>query len=161
MNFKASLDKLSKTFTIVCPIAFLLFAVFSSTFSDEGFVFKWKGLLIALVVLVITYLFSVRSYTIKYDSIYIHRIIKDVIIHRNEIVSLELLDSNQLKFSVRTFGNGGLFGYYGKYFNSNIGKMTWYATKRSNAICIRTNSNKNIIITPDDPKAFLEYYNNL
>ena len=56
---------------------------------------------------------------------------------------------------IRTFGVGGLFGYYGQFYNSKIGSMTWYATRQNNTVLVRTIDNKNIVLTPDEPEKFV------
>jgi hypothetical protein len=72
-----------------------------------------------------------------------------------DIKSIELLDKESLKGTIRTFGVGGLFGYWGKFSNNKIGVMTWYATKRENAVLITTFSNKKVLLTPDNPELFV------
>jgi hypothetical protein len=56
---------------------------------------------------------------------------------------------------MRTFGNGGLFGYTGKYYNSRFGKMTWYCTQRKNYVLLILSDKKKIVITPDNPAELL------
>ena len=80
----------------------------------------------------------------------IHRAIKNRVIKISEIIEIKTVDSNDLSGTIRTFGNGGLFGYYGKYYNSKFGNMIWYVTQRRNRILIETNQGKKIIISPDD-----------
>jgi len=55
-----------------------------------------------------------------------------------------------MKWTIRTFGNGGLFGYFGKFRNGNYGNMTWYATRSNNYVMIITASDKKIVLTPDE-----------
>ena len=50
---------------------------------------------------------------------------------------------------IRTFGVGGLFGIYGKFYTNGLGNITVFGTQSKNYILIRTNSQK-IVITPDD-----------
>lgn len=55
-----------------------------------------------------------------------------------------------MKWTIRTFGNGGLFGYFGKFYNAAFGKMTWYATRRNNYLVLSTSENGKIVLTPDN-----------
>jgi hypothetical protein len=80
-------------------------------------------------------------------------------IDRNQIKSVELLDKEQLAWVFRTFGVGGLFGYYGKFANTKLGSMTWYATRRNKTVLIETLDNKKIILTPDEPEKFVAHLN--
>lgn len=50
---------------------------------------------------------------------------------------------------IRTFGVGGLFGNYGKFYTQGLGNITMYGTQNKNFILIKT-ENKKILITPDD-----------
>jgi hypothetical protein len=65
------------------------------------------------------------------------------------------LDKEKIGWAIRTFGVGGLFGYYGKFANTKLGSMTWYATRKDRAILVRTIDNKKIILTPDEPEKFV------
>lgn len=84
--------------------------------------------------------------------------LSDIRIERSHIKSLQLLDKKKLKGAIRTFGVGGLFGYYGKFANSTLGSMTWYATRMDKAILIETIANKKIIVTPDEPEKLVADY---
>jgi hypothetical protein len=55
-----------------------------------------------------------------------------------------------MRGTIRTFGVGGLFGYFGKFHTPNIGHITFYATQRVNKVLIVTKQGKKIILTPDD-----------
>ena len=66
------------------------------------------------------------------------------------------ISNNDMGLTIRTFGVGGLFGYFGKFFNSKIGRLTMYGTRRNNTVLIETD-NKKIILTPDDPIEFLKH----
>jgi hypothetical protein len=56
--------------------------------------------------------------------------------------------------AIRTFGNGGLFGYYGRFSSPALGSSSWYVTKRSNAVVLRTGS-KTTVVSPDDVPGFI------
>ena len=93
------------------------------------------------------------------DKFIIHRLIKDVKIDRKNIKSIELIDRQKISWSLRTFGIGGLFGYFGNFANSKMGRMTWYATRRDRTVLVVTNGGKKIILTPDDPeKLITDFY---
>ncbi len=61
-----------------------------------------------------------------------------------------------MKWTIRTFGVGGLFGYYGEFVNWKLGNMTWYATRRDKTVLIETVDDKKLIVTPDEPEAFIK-----
>ncbi len=161
MRFKASMDTSTKFITAF--VILILFAVITFPFisipKSIGILSPILTALITIIIFSIPILYKPKSYSIETNQIIIHRWINDIIILKNEITSVELLDKHKLKGSIRTFGVGGLFGYFGKFYNSTIGAMTWYATRRNNYILITTTSNKKIIITPDNPEDFVKEFN--
>ncbi|MES2702445.1 MAG: PH domain-containing protein [Bacteroidota bacterium] len=75
-----------------------------------------------------------------------------VTIYYKDIKAVRQLDPEELKRSLRTFGNGGLFGYTGKYYKKPFGSMTWYCTQRDNYVLIELHNEKKIVVTPDTPQ---------
>lgn len=75
---------------------------------------------------------------------------KDQTIAIRSIKNVFLPEKETMMWTKRTLGNGGLFGYYGKFSNENYGDMRWYATRRDNYLMIETNANQKIVLTPDD-----------
>ena len=106
------------------------------------------------------FLYRPISYILTDDKLIIHRALFDIRIDRKEIVSVEQLDKDKLAWSIRTFGINGLFGYFGRFANAKMGSMTWYATRRNNAVLVRTTDNKKIILTPNEPEIFIASFNN-
>ena len=160
MNYTTSLDRLSKIITIATSILFIVIIV-----GQFALLPKDHRLISIVTALFLTgcyaLIFSLRpvSYVLTTDSLIIHRLLKDVLIKRSTIIAATALDKNELRNSIRTFGVGGLFGYFGRFANPKLGYMTWYATRRDNAILINTTGKKKIILTPDDPIAFLAAIN--
>jgi len=107
-------------------------------------------LLSFIVIIAISYLFSTKKYIVKTEKLIIHRPISDRVIKIADITEIKTVDSIDFSKTIRTFGNGGLFGYYEKFYNSKIGNMTWYVTQKKNNILIRTQQGDQIIISPDD-----------
>ncbi|MFM7328528.1 MAG: PH domain-containing protein, partial [Bacteroidota bacterium] len=56
----------------------------------------------------------------------------------------------KLRWSIRLFGSGGLFGYFGKFRNSTFGTMNWYATRLGKFVVIILRSGEKFVVTPDD-----------
>ena len=118
---------------------------------DSKTIFIQSGIIfLNVTVIVVSYLFSVKKYSVTVDELIIHRAIKNRVIKIIDITEIKTVDADDLSGTIRTFGNGGLFGYYGKYYNSKFGNMIWYVTQRRNRILIETNQGKKIIISPDD-----------
>lgn len=81
--------------------------------------------------------------------------IRDVEIDRNNIQSVQEIDESQVKNSIRTFGVGSFFGNFGKFWNSKLGNMTWYVTRKNNFVLVETKDQQKIILTPDKPEEFV------
>lgn len=105
---------------------------------------------------VFSFLFHPSSYSVNRTELIISRPAKGVKIRVGDIKNVERLTRKDLAWSVRIFGVGGLFGYYGKFSNKTIGPMTWYATRRNSYVLIQLKNNKKIIITPDEPEEFIK-----
>lgn len=160
MIFKATLDKTSK-FLSIGTFLLLIGIIITSFFFEKEVKFEYKLFLMIffILILVITYILSVNSYEINKSNITIKRLSYNITIEFNQIKNIEKLEDGKLTWSLRTFGSGGLFGYFGKFWNKEFGNMTWYATRRDKAIMIITNEDAKIVITPDDPDEFMNEFN--
>jgi Bacterial PH domain len=143
-SYKASLDVPAKIITGLILLMCLFFAIMGVI----------TAALILFVTIALCYLLHPTAYTLNKDVLIIQRPVKPVVIHRNEIASVELLTDRQLKWTIRTFGVGGLFGYFGYFYNREIGSMLWYTSHQKNRILITTKNEEKIVISPDDPSLF-------
>lgn len=156
MTYKTSLDSLSKIVTIGVTVLFAVIIVGQySIIKDAGRTTPIYTTVALLLIYFIAFAFRPINYEVLTDKLIIHRTLSNVNIDRNQIASVELLDKEKIKWSIRTFGVGGLFGYYGKFANAKIGSMTWYATRRNKTVLVKTITNKKIILTPDEPEKFV------
>ena len=160
MTYKTSLDNLAKVVTIVTTILFAAIIVGQfSLIKDEGRSVPIFTTIILLLIYFGTFSFRPISYKLTDDKLIIHRPLSDIKIIRAEIQNVEQLDKGKLSWAFRVFGVGGLFGYWGKFSNTKLGSMTWYATRRNNAVLVTTIYNKKIILTPNEPKKFGTEFN--
>ncbi len=107
-----------------------------------------------LFTYILSYSFSPKNYSITDENLIVNRLFSNKEIKLSSIQKVQELNNDELKWSLRTFGVGGLFGYFGKFWVSKLGSMIWYATKRNNAVLIETGSKK-IIVTPDEQEKFV------
>ena len=156
MTYKTSLDATAKVITASITILFAaLIAMDISLIDQTG---RTVSILVLVGLLSIYFItFSIRpiSYSLTGEKLIIQRPLKNVTISRSVIKSVEQLGSDKLSGTIRTFGVGGLFGYFGKFANSKLGNMTWYATRRDKAVLVRTVNNQKIILTPNNPEQFV------
>ena len=158
MVYKASLDLLAK---IMTAIVFIILAVvgymgLEATIASHGHfqtIFFYSGLFLFLVVIIlICYYYAPQSYIVDSSDLFIVRYAGNVKIKLSDIAQVVLLPDNEVGGMVRTFGVGGLFGYYGKYYSFKMGSLTLYTTQRKNRILIITRQGQKMLITPDDRK---------
>lgn len=75
-----------------------------------------------------------------------------------EITSAKLVSKEQLGWTLiifRVFGVGGLFGYYGLFYNLTFGWTWWYASQNKNYVLLELQNGKKVILTPDNPEEFI------
>ena len=161
MTYKASYDNLTKIVTIGVTILFAFIIFLPLIFitdgtSDQNAIYTRVAL---LAIYIITYGFSTKDYQITPDEIIVRRLLGNVKIKRSEISTVEIIEKDQMGWLIRTFGVGGLFGYWGRFSSSKLGSMTWYATKKNKIILIKTINNKRFVITPDEMEQFVADFN--
>ncbi|MBZ5856821.1 PH domain-containing protein [Flavihumibacter profundi] len=156
MIYKASLDNLAKGITIGVTVLFAFIIIGQySIIKDAGRAIPIYTTVGLVLVYFIAYAFRPIHYVFTPDKLIIHRLISDVKIDCSQIRSVELLEKEQIGMAIRTFGVGGLFGYFGKFASRKLGSMTWYATRRNNYVLVQTMDNKKIILTPDEPEGLV------
>ena len=107
------------------------------------------------------YILRPLGYTVDGNRITVKRPFKNYVLDIRKVKKVIFANTDSMKWTLRTFGNGGLFGYFGKFRNKTFGNMTWYATRRSNYVIIETTDNRRIVLTPDDPKMINEIENQM
>jgi hypothetical protein len=112
-----------------------------------------RGLLPPLLILG-SLLFVVRSYRIDGGHLSIRRMF-----WYTEIPLLGIHqavhDPLAIKGSLRIFGNGGLFGMTGLYWNKTLGRFRLFATDPAKAVVLRLHG-RIVVISPQETGAFLE-----
>ncbi len=157
--YKASMDNTTKvmtTFVILLLAGVELIPVKRLLSSDITFgeaISHTLVLLLLMAMLVGTWMFAPSHYEIDARHLVIHRNVGQVMIPLGEIAEIKRQDG-VLGRSFRTFGVGGLFGYYGKFYTDGVGAATFYATQRKNWVWVKLKSGKNILLTPDRPEEF-------
>lgn len=109
-----------------------------------------------LGVLLIGYLFSPRSFELTLNGIAIKRPIKSF-----EIPYREILNVKRVGWSwrhLRLFGSGGLYGFFGLFQFSGLGRVWTYVTNRHKVVLVETKGGTKYLISPEDPEAFLEKF---
>lgn len=156
MTYKTSLDNTAIWITVAVSVLFAIiiggqFAIIKSA----GLASPIFTTTICLIIYFGAFAFRPINYTVDSTNLTVHRLIINARIKKADIKTVEIINSDKIKGAMRTFGVGGLFGYYGKFANSSVGKMTWYATRRNHVVLITTHDDQKFILTPDSPEKFL------
>ena len=156
MKYTASYDMTVKVITgliIALMLALIIYNICEiARLSDDIWIILTHlfVIFVLVIILLICYIYSPQYYNINDESLIIKRIIKDRTIMLNDISEIRLLEPKELSGVIRTFGVGGLFGYFGKFSSLKLGSMNWYATQRKNKVLVILKTGKKIVITPDD-----------
>jgi hypothetical protein len=143
--FSASYDATTKVISGVVLVLFL--AIVAATHSVVA------GCLFALI-LVGAYAWSPRSYAVSGGSITVNRLAGNARVPLDGVREVRAATKDDFRGCLRLFGNGGLFGYYGLFRTSKLGKSTWYVTNRGKAVVVITGS-KTVLFSPDDVDGFI------
>ena len=162
---KASMDSLTLGLTIGITIILILSGFvpiltnefhFSNIISPSPFYVMPFAMIIMLVV---TYGFSPKGYAFQDGKLVIYRPFRKKFYATEDMQTATLVDKKDLKKSIRVFGVGGLFGYFGLFRNSRYGTMIWYASRRDQFVVIERSNERALVLTPDDPNSFVSEFN--
>jgi Bacterial PH domain len=145
MTFSASYDRTTKIVSAIVCLGLLAVALAVHNIFVAG---------LSLLVLLLSYAYSPRQYTVAGRSILVTRAAGTARISLDEVREARRATSEDLRGCIRLWGSGGLFGYYGLFSTSKLGKSTWYVTNRRNATVVIT-PEKTCLFSPDAPEAFL------
>jgi hypothetical protein len=129
-----------------------------STFIDQKSILSLVVGIVLILVFILAYAYCPQSYTIEKNQLIIKRIAGDVVIPKSAVKSVNIIHREIVRDSIRTFGVGGLFGYYGKFTNSKFGVMKWYI-RRMDQLVMLTTSTGEFLLSPDDFDGFVSALN--
>lgn len=163
MEFRLSADKFSVVVTrllIAFSLGGLVTLYFGEFEIDKNIHF---AVLLSCIFILFTtatlYLYRPLKYKIENNNIIICRLLGNKTISKEEIKTVRIPQPKELDWAIRTFGNGGIFGYTGRYYTKPIGSMIWFCSRRNNHIIIERKNKIPVVISPDEHKAFLKAWN--
>ena len=116
-------------------------------------------LLVLLIVvvpaltLVLSACWMIRGYVLSGESLLIQRLGWQSRLDLTGLVSAEA-DPEAMAKSLRTFGNGGLFCFCGRFRNTKLGAYRAYATDPKRSVVLKF-QNQTVVVTPDRPDDFV------
>jgi hypothetical protein len=99
-------------------------------------------------------LFSIRGYTITPDAILVHRLVWNTSLSRAGLESARFVP-NAMRWSIRTFGNGGFFSFSGFYWNKTLGAYRAYVTDPARTVVLHYRSSRTVLLSPASPEDFV------
>ena len=143
--FSASYDTTTKVISGAVLVVFLAIVIATHSAVAGG---------LCAVIMVGAYAWSPRGYAISGGSIEVNRLIGNARIPLDGLREARAATKDDFRGCLRLFGNGGLFGYYGLFRTSKLGKSTWYVTNRGKAVVVVTGE-KTVLFSPDDVAGFI------
>lgn len=145
MSFPASYDLTTKIVSLL-----VLAAALGAVAASRSVVIAF----LLFLVICLTYAYSARGYACEGRSVLVKRLVGDVTIPLDGLREARATTKDDFRGCMRLWGSGGLFGYYGLFRTTKLGKSTWYVTNRKNAVVLVTES-KTVLLSPDDVPSFL------
>jgi len=154
MEFKTA--KLDRTATIVSIIASALLvgiSIFFLIMVPSG----WAFSMLMMLIIVCCYALSPKTYIFKGGQLIIEKVVGRKIVIPIEDIEAYVRIPNFGKLKVaRTFGNGGLFGYYGMFTTAEYGTIKCQLTNLKNVFIIK--SKKGVFaVSPAEQDRFEEH----
>ena len=111
----------------------------------------WLGL--ALLALVGgCELFAIRGYAVTPEAILVHRLLWTTRLPLAGLRSAQF-EPNAMRWSLRTFGNGGFFSFSGFYRNKPLGTYRAFVTDRHQTVVLRYDG-RTVVVSPASPEEF-------
>ena len=156
LDYAAPWGLRTRRMTLFSVSIILIFPLFAwwQTPASEPFSLRLVLLLIPVVLLGGTYLFSVLSYSVTEAEILINRYIGPIRLPIDEIEAIEKMPyvTDQ---SIRVMGNGGMFGFNGRFQNSILGPYRAHVTDPANCVVLRLKNKNPFVISPENPGRFV------
>lgn len=154
MKFKATLDRPAWIITLSILLLFTALSVAAFVNKTSLTIPALLPVLLLWLVIIICFVLSPRYYVVYADKVIVRRFWKPVVISRADIRLCRTISRQEIGGMTRYFGVGGLFGYFGGFLSTRQGTMKLYATRQDRFVLLHTNSNRKIMLSPDEPAAF-------
>lgn len=157
MKFSASLDKTAKYLSLFITLFVAATLIVTAILSDDRQTFFIVGPIVSVSIF-LSYLWKPSSYEITNEYVIVHRLIGAAKYERSRIINVRAGEPEEIKNSIRLFGSGGMFGYFGKFRNSHLKTFVLQCTRRDNLVMIFTDKGLKVL-SPDDPQTMLRTLN--
>lgn len=156
--YKTSPDKICRIITFLIGGVFLFIIFFQILIllgaPEEPVTIPALMLVLFSFILVFTWGYAPYGYVIEKKNLNILRKLGTKSIPLSEIILVRAVEKDEMKNTWRSFGNGGVFGYYGKFRNAKFGDMVFYTRRRDILLLLELSNGKKIILGPDELTSF-------
>lgn len=112
----------------------------------------WVAVL-PLALVVGAALFTIRGYAVGSGAILVHRLFWSTRLSVAELESAHF-EPDAMRGSVRTFGNGGLFAFTGRFYSQSLGSYRAYVTDLRRTVVLRF-PGRVVVVSPSAPEDFV------
>jgi|Deesub1362A_J573_1020465.scaffolds.fasta_scaffold14562_3 hypothetical protein len=137
--------------TLVLPLAVAISLYW--LYSIDFFVIGVAVTLPIFVIFAIVYAYSPKEVILEIDRIVIRKVFGEVTIPYSRIKDVSYFGKLKWK-TIRLFGSGGLFGWFGLFHITEIGEVWVYARRNKDMVLIK--ADKNYLLAPENPEDFME-----
>ena len=141
--FRATWDRTTLVITVLVCLLLVIVAVLS------------QSLLVTVLttaIVGVAYAYSPTGYEVHGTDVVVRRPIGSV--RLGPVQSAREASIDDLRFAFRLWGSGGLFGHFGLYRTSALGKCWWYVTNRRKSVVLQTPTTV-AVISPEDVAGLL------
>ena len=114
--------------------------------------FSWPAAVFLLVVLLITYGLSPRGFSLGPEGLRIHRPFGAHVLPLGKVRNARRAQPGEL-CGLRTFGSGGMFGFFGWFWSRKLGHYRAYVTHRRDMVLVE--AERPYLLSPERPDDFL------
>ncbi|MDA0266621.1 MAG: PH domain-containing protein [Cyanobacteria bacterium] len=132
-------------------LAMVLFGLLTGPRSNPVWIISM--VLLPLGILVTTAFLGVWGYRVDGQTLYVQRLGWQTAIALEHLQSVEQVPA-AMKGSIKTWGNGGLFSFAGRFRNATLGPYEAYATDLTRTVVLTFPSRK-IVLSPEEPERFV------
>ena len=98
-------------------------------------------------------LFTIRGYTVTPDALLVHRLFWATRLPLSGLHSAQI-EPGAMRWSIRTFGNGGLFSFTGWFRNTTLGAYRAFVTDPHRAVVLHF-AGRTVVVSPSAPEDFV------
>jgi hypothetical protein len=151
--FTAPWGSLLKVLSLGFSVLMLLAALGASTQLLAPTLSRAFITLLPLAILLGCALFTVRGYRLRGDALWVGRLFWSTRVNLRGLRDARI-DPQAASWSLRVFGNGGLFSFSGWYWNRRLGRYRMFATNFRQPVVLDLGSRR-VVVSPGDAGRFV------